>query len=271
MLFVDGVISAQTSLASPKNGDIYVIAHRGAHTKNLPENSLPAYQRAIELGCDFVEIDVRTTLDGVAVSIHNETIDAYVNGSSGRVSAMTLAQLRTLDICEKVDCKQKSVRIPTFDEILKLCKNNIGIYLDLKVADPKMLIDLIKKYEMEQDIVWYVPANREKTIMTIKTNCPQCIVMPDPGPEQNIDAVIAALQPVILATDMNHLSGSFVDKAHQNNVLVFTDDNEDDPAQWKSEWKKIINWGTDGIQTDQPEALINYLTENQIWRKNEGK
>jgi glycerophosphoryl diester phosphodiesterase len=41
------------------------------------------------------------------------------------------------------------------------------------------------------------------------------------------------------------------------------DDNEDDPAKWALEWKKIIDWGTDGIQTDQPEALIEYLKRKQ--------
>ena len=62
--------------------DVYVIAHRGAH-KNMPENSLPAYRKAIDLGCDFVEIDVRTTKDGRFVSMHNSGIDEYVQGSGG--------------------------------------------------------------------------------------------------------------------------------------------------------------------------------------------
>jgi|GEM_PF-3563182 len=53
-------VTGYSQLAAPKNGNTYVIAHRGAHV-GIPENSLPAYQKAIDLGCDFVEIDVRTT------------------------------------------------------------------------------------------------------------------------------------------------------------------------------------------------------------------
>ena len=72
----------------PNNGDVYVVAHRGAH-QGIPENSLPAYQKAIDLGADFVEIDVRTTKDGELVSIHNGTVDAYGEGFSGEVAEMT--------------------------------------------------------------------------------------------------------------------------------------------------------------------------------------
>ena len=76
------------SLKEPKNG-VYVIAHRGAHN-GIPENSLAAYRKAIDLGCDFVEIDVRTTKDGKFVSIHNSRVDEYVTGVKAKVSDLIL-------------------------------------------------------------------------------------------------------------------------------------------------------------------------------------
>ncbi|MFP6616763.1 MAG: glycerophosphodiester phosphodiesterase [Candidatus Hydrogenedentota bacterium] len=60
---VVGADETRTYPTPPRNGGIYVIAHRGAH-QGIPENTLEAYQKAIDLGCDFVEIDVRTTKDG---------------------------------------------------------------------------------------------------------------------------------------------------------------------------------------------------------------
>ncbi|MCB0684956.1 MAG: hypothetical protein KDC53_00485, partial [Saprospiraceae bacterium] len=69
-----GQESQMPRLSPPKHGETYVIAHRGAH-KDAPENSLPAYQKAIDLGCDFIEIDVRSTNDSELVSIHNADID----------------------------------------------------------------------------------------------------------------------------------------------------------------------------------------------------
>ncbi len=84
----------------PRSGKIYVIAHRGAHV-GIPENSLPAFQKAIDLGCDFVEIDTRATKDGKIVSVHNATIDQYVSGETGRVKNFTLAELKQFSIGEK--------------------------------------------------------------------------------------------------------------------------------------------------------------------------
>ena len=72
-----------------------VIAHRGASAVE-PEHTLRAYRRAIEMGADGVECDVRLTRDGVLVCLHDRTVERTSNGS-GVVSAMTLAELRRLD------------------------------------------------------------------------------------------------------------------------------------------------------------------------------
>jgi glycerophosphoryl diester phosphodiesterase len=262
ILNTNPALAARCALSAPKNGQVYVIAHRGAHN-GIPENSLAAYEKAIELGCDFVEIDVRTTKDNHIVSVHNSSIEAYVSGKSGKIRDMTLAELKSLDIGIRIGDSWKNTRIPTFTEILELCRGKIGIYLDLKDADPEVLIATIKKYRMQHDIVWYVPAFYHKKIMEIKQYCPECLVMPDPGPAKHIEKVAVAYEPQVIASDMDHLSDRFVDLAHKNQCMVFVDDNEDDPAKWELEWKKIIDWGTDGIQTDQPEALIKYLKSNQ--------
>ncbi len=95
----------------PKNGDTYVIAHRGVHN-DIPENTLAAYKKAIEIGCDFVEIDVRTTSDNHIVSIHNANIDAYVDGKSGKVREMTLEEIRSLDIGKRVGVHGRAPRYP---------------------------------------------------------------------------------------------------------------------------------------------------------------
>lgn len=255
---------AQYCIPEPKNGKTYVIAHRGAHN-GIPENSLAAYQKAIDMGCDFVEIDVRTTKDGEFVSVHNATIDAYVVGKKGRVNDFTLAQLQALDIGIKVDEKWRNTKIPTLEEILKLCQGKIGIYLDLKEADPKALIPIINKYDMEATIVWYISAKDHNSLMAIKTNCPECLIMPDPGNKKNIKSLMKVYAPKYIASDMGHISKSFVKQLHAKKIKVFVDDDEDDPEKWQQEWQKLLKHGVDGIQTDQPEALIKFLSskENQ--------
>lgn len=251
---VSSPILSQNILPPPKNGNTYVIAHRGVHN-GIPENSLPAYQKAIDLGCDFIEIDIRTTKDGSLVSVHNSTIDAYVNGAKGKVEDYTLEEIKALDIGEKVGQEWKGTQVPTFEEILQLSQGKIGIYLDLKEADPEVLIPLLRKYQMAEQTVWYLGGGDLDYIKSIQSQCPECLVMPDPGSETNIIRVVENFHPKVLATDMGELTATFVAKAHLAKAKVFVDDKLSN----LEEWEKILSYGTDGIQTDRPEALINYL------------
>lgn len=243
----------ECALKKPKNG-IYVIAHRGAH-KGIPENSLAAYRKAIDLGCDFVEIDVRTTKDGKFVSIHNSSVDDYVAGSNGKVKEMNLDELRSLDIGIRTGPEWKGTKIPTFEEILEICHGKTGIYLDLKSASVSALVDIIKRYGMERDIVWYISASDLKDINELKTSCPACILMPDPGHENNIITAVKKFDVCLLATDMDQLSPGFVTTAHRCNAMVMADEKDGT----ESEWRQMLEWKTDGIQTDNPEELILFL------------
>jgi glycerophosphoryl diester phosphodiesterase len=238
----------------PRHGNTYVIAHRGAHV-GIPENSLAAIQKAIDLGCDFVEIDTRMTKDGKIVSVHNASVDAYVAGKTGKVKDFTLEEIQKMDIGEKTGPDWKNTRIPTVEEILELCRGKIGIYLDLKEPLVPELLRIIHKYDMVRDIIWYIPTSRIEIIKQLKTLCPDCIPMPDPGPEKNIQEAVDQVHPQVLASDMGQLSESFVKTAHGINAKVFVDEKKGTPG----EWKQIIDWGTDGIQTDNPAALIEYL------------
>lgn len=244
---------AELPLKPPKHGGVYVVAHRGVHN-GIPENSLPAYQKAIDIGCDFVEIDVRTTKDGQFVSIHNATIDAYVEGKTGRVKEMTLDELRALDIGIRHGEQWKGTQIPTFEEILDLCKGKIGIYLDLKDAPIAPLVEAIKARGMEHDVLWYVGGNNLKEL---KGQCPDCIEMPDPGPESNLARMLEELRPRVVASVWRYYSKSFVEACHKAGAIVIVD--ESDPSCWED----AVSWGSDGIQTDHPAELIDFLVERR--------
>ena len=242
-------------IGAAKNG-VYVIAHRGLH-HGIPENSLPAYARAIELGCDFIEVDIRRTRDGKFVSIHNPTIDAYTGGETGQVSDMTLQQLRALDIGSAVGSQWKGTRIPTLEEILELAKGKVGIYLDLKVPAVPELLQIIRQYDMEQSVVWYIPL--QFYLDTGSEVFGQSLPMPDPHSYESLRDLLDQHSPRLVATDMDVLSEEFVTRAHGKNAMVFVD--EDDGSEL--EWARILRWNTDGIQTDHPEELIEFLKSQQ--------
>jgi glycerophosphoryl diester phosphodiesterase len=250
---VANLAAAGPPLDPPKHGGVYVVAHRGAHD-GIPENTLPAYQKAIDLGVDFVEIDVRTTKDGKFVSIHNETVDAYAGGTKGRIKDMTLDEVRALDVGSRVGPEWKGTKIPTFEEILDLCKGKVGIYIDLKDAAIEKLVPLIKERGMERNIVWYIGGG---LVPKLRKECPECFEMPDPGPETGLPALLDSAKPRVVASSWGNLSKTFVEKCHAAKAIVIVDDKGPDT------WKPMLEWGVDGIQTDRPADLIKLLGERE--------
>ena len=239
-----------TGMRAPRHGNVYVIAHRGAHD-GIPENTLAAYRTAIDLECDFVEIDVRTTLDGVLVSIHNATIDAYtLDGTKGNVAEMTFADLRKVDIGSRVGSHWSQERIPSVEEILQLCKGKIGVYLDVKQASIESLATLVKENDCELDTLWYIS---ESKIEELKKHSSKSWPMPDPGPEKNLPALLKDYNPSVVASVWRHCSQQFVETCHLSNAIVLVDDHGPDT------WKSLLEWKADGIQTDHPAKLIAHL------------
>jgi glycerophosphoryl diester phosphodiesterase len=101
-----------------------VIAHRGASAE-APENTLPAFELAVEQGADAFELDVRVTRDGAAVVIHDDRLDRTTD-LAGPVRARTLAELRTADAGYRFSrdggrsfsFRHQGVRVPTLAEVL---------------------------------------------------------------------------------------------------------------------------------------------------------
>ena len=239
----------QTQPPPPRHGGMYVVAHRGAH-EGIPENTLAAYRKAIELGVDYVEIDLRTTKDGRLVSVHNSTVEAYAGGVQGAVNEMTLEELKALDIGSRVGPEWAEERIPTFEEILEVCRGKVGIYLDLKFADSEKVVPLLREYGMEKNTLWYAnPA----VLIKLRDLCPECIPMPDPGVERLLPKILERIRPAVVAATWDNFSKSFVDACHAAGAKVIVDESD------SSCWPQALEWGTDGIQTDTPAALIAFL------------
>ncbi len=182
--------------------------------------------------------------------VHYSTVSAYVKGHRGAGAEMTLAQLKEPDIGQRIGDQWKGTRIPTFTEILELCRGKIGIYLDIKDASIPALATLIRDYEMQNDVVWCLSPSE---VPQLRSACPECIEMPDPGPETNVPDVIAALDPRMLAPVWKDFSSTYLDHCREHDIIVFVDERD------SKSWKNAIAWGAHGIQTNDPEGLIQYL------------
>lgn len=107
-----------------------ICAHRGAMSSH-PENTLAAFREAIRLGAHMIEFDVFMTADSELVVIHDPTVDRTTNGN-GRVSEMTLEQIKSLDAGSWKSQRFRNERIPTLKEVLDMMPRNIWLNVHLK-------------------------------------------------------------------------------------------------------------------------------------------
>jgi glycerophosphoryl diester phosphodiesterase len=112
-------------------GRVLVIAHRGASTE-APENTLSSIERAVVIGADAVEFDVRSTFDDKLVLMHDEKVDRTTNGR-GAVSSMTLDNIRRLDAGYWFSSQFRGERVPRLgDAIDVLARSNSVPLVELK-------------------------------------------------------------------------------------------------------------------------------------------
>jgi glycerophosphoryl diester phosphodiesterase len=117
-----------------------VIAHRG-DSAHFPENTIPSFDRAVELGADAIEFDLRVSRDGEIVIIHDPTVDRTTDGT-GTVSSMSLAELKGLDAGARFTpdggrtfpFRGQGLTIPTFDEMLARY-TSIPLLIEVKIPE----------------------------------------------------------------------------------------------------------------------------------------
>lgn len=132
-----------------------VIAHRGA-SASAPENTLAAFELAVELGADRIEFDVHLSADGQPVIIHDDTVDRTTDGR-GRVRDLTLDQLRRLDAGAWCGERFRSQRLPTVDEVVERFRGRIGFAIELKAGSrvypgiEDLVVSLLEGYHLVED------------------------------------------------------------------------------------------------------------------------
>lgn len=114
-----------------------LFAHRGASAE-APENTLEAFERAVQHGADVLELDVHLSADENVVVFHDETVDRTTNGT-GRVAARTLRELRALDAGYSMDSfRGRGVTVPLLSEVLAAFPS-AAFNIELKSEDTRLL------------------------------------------------------------------------------------------------------------------------------------
>ncbi len=144
MLFLFSTIPFYVEVANI-NKKILNIAHRGA-SGYAPENTFAAFDKALDMGVDYIEIDVQMTLDDKLVIIHDATVDRTTNGK-GFVKDLTLFQMKQLDAGSWFSEEYKDQLIPTFYEFLEQYGTKVGILIEIK--NPSLYPGIEKKIAKE--------------------------------------------------------------------------------------------------------------------------
>ena len=214
------------------------IGHRGARAYEI-ENTLESYKKAIEMGANAIELDVRQSRDGNLMVIHDDNLKK-VFGKDVHVAEATLEKLKELT----------GNRIPTFEEALRAIDGNVEkILVELKeVGFEKNVIDSIKKENLNGRVIivsFHEQAllNVRKLDRTIQTGL---IYVRHKNP---IDAALN-LKAQYLVSLYRFTHAKNIEDAHNHNlkVIVWTINNKEEIKKYKAK-------GVDGIASDKPDIF----------------
>jgi glycerophosphoryl diester phosphodiesterase len=249
-----------------------VIAHRGG-AGLWPENTLYAFKQAQQLGVDVIEIDVRSTKDGVLVVLHDATVERTTDGK-GRVGEMTLADLSKLDAGHKwsqdggktFPFRGKGIVVPTLQEVFSALPD-MRFNIEPKQDAPAMaqqLCRLIREHRMTDKVM--LGSFSSTVLEEFRSACPEVatsastseaskfLALHKAGLARSFSPAMQALQVPEYAGGMQVLNADFVNAAHERNLEVHAwtvNETED--------MRRLLGIGLDGIMTDYPDRLMTLL------------
>lgn len=238
--------------------DIVRIAHRGASGDgHAPENTLAAFQKAIEMGVDGVECDVHCTKDGSVVVIHDHTLNRTTD-IKGAVEEMTLKEVKKADAGSWFDPRFAGERIPTLRELLKLAKGKAITVIEIKsenIADK--VIKEIKDARAESEaVIISFHASALKDAHEIYPRIPRGLLIGGRKAIKKPAAVLDLIQQAaeaaasILDLSSKIITPSLVKESHLRGMGVWAWTVDDE-----AEMKRLAEMHIDGITSNYPERL----------------
>ena len=247
---------------------VKVIAHRGA-CKVAPQNTMPAFEKGLELDVDGFETDVHLTADGVPVLCHDYEIEETSNGH-GKITSMTLDELREFDFGSYFSEEFKDTKIPTLEEFLTLCEDDDVEVMNIEIK-PSLendmtvvhkTIEAVKAHGLFDKLL--ISSFSAKILIESKKidrNCKTAFLY---SPKEKIGMKILftaarfarGLGVQALHPHFTLVTPQYVKKAHALGIQVnpWTVNKE-------SDIRRMIKCGVDGIITDYPEVVHKIIDE----------
>lgn len=239
---------------------VLVAAHRAAHD-SFPENSIPAIQRAIDLGVDIIEIDVKVTRDGVPVLMHDGTVDRTTTGF-GRLENMRFEEVKNLYLLQEDTGQPTKYRVPSLEEVFKITSGKVLIDLDLKTDNLDPIIEVIKKTGA-QDHAFFFDSDFN-ILRQIEENDSTFMIMPRVRSFDMTSAAVQAFDPEVIHIDFGCYKPDVVDMIRKDGARVWINalgmhDIAIRAGKVDDAMDKLLAHGANIIQTDEPALLLQVL------------
>jgi glycerophosphoryl diester phosphodiesterase len=234
-----------------------IFAHRGSSLE-APENTLPAFQLALEQGCKAIEFDVQLTMDEELIVCHDEKIDRTTDGT-GYIKDQTLASLKHRDAGSWFAREFQGTKLPTLEEVLAICQKDTLINIEIKNIPifykgiEEKTVSQIKRFDFDENTI--VSSFDHKALMKVQQLNPKIKIgvllanrLIDPWnyiKQTGLNAY--SIHPVYTFVD-EHL----IEQSHEAGFKVypFTVDK-------RKTYEYLKSMGTDGIFTNIPTRFLN--------------
>lgn len=233
------------------------VAHRGA-SGTRPENTMVSFRRAMEIRADYIELDTRPTADGVAVIMHDSTVDRTTDGS-GRVSDLTLEQIKKLDAGSWFAQEYAGERVPALTEVVALTANKVPLSLEIKAPGvEKQAVAAIRESRSRDSFISSFNEDCLRRVREIDPAMPiELIVGIDPLSAEEIRELLQRTRGLgarILAPSYRGITPELVAAAAaaEIDLICWTVNDGDD-------MKRMLDLGLKAITTNYPEVLQDLL------------
>lgn len=265
---------------NPSEDYVLVASHRG-NWQVAPENSLESIQSCIDLGVDIVEIDLRRTMDGHLILMHDSDLNRTTNGS-GNVSSKTLAEIKQLFLKDRFG-NITNYRVPTFKETMQLSKDKIVVMVDKANDFFNETNTILTETGTVNQSLFLEPYQYSEAISKMSQDLfNNCLYVP--RIKENVDNKLGYITPFINNNSAQAIEIRFssVD-SHTLDVIPFI--KESGISIWftalSSEmvagftdqtsiinpelgWGKCIEMGANIIMTDYPQNIVEYLRSKNL-------
>ncbi len=263
------ILARMTRSAALRHEAPIAMAHRGSMLL-WPENTMTAFQEAVDLGYRYLETDLQISKDGVLVTFHDDTLERTTDGQ-GLVSDHRLDELRRLDAAYRFEVdgnypyRGQGIRIPTLDELVTTFPDHI-FTLDLKSDDmEEALVNTIRRLDLWERVI--VGSFRTARLRKFRKLATRSVAM-SAGPSEILRFVTAArlgipyrpacdsFQVPVKQGGIRVVSARTVRAAKSLSIpLIVWTINE------RNEMEDLLDLGVDGIITDRPDLLRRVIRE----------